>query len=492
VTDNTQRATTRSKHAEGPSAGTNVLLLDPPPSTPASGPERRAAPSTGLARVKRLLAVGEDPSVFRDLARHARAEGTTLYKVPSPAAAIRAIGRDEFGLVFVPVSAERLDQLRWWERALRNDPRPPRVVAVVAEPALALEVTRMGAFEMLPAPVDRERFSELYRRVSEAESETVIPLSDAIPPTGGSYPIISRSAEMLPVFRTIAQVAPTNADVLLLGETGTGKEFVARTIHEVGPRPDGPFTALHCSAIPEHLLESELFGHERGSFPGAVSQKPGRFERASGGTLFLGEVGDMSAALQSKLLRAIRGREIERVGGAGPIPVDVRLVAGLDRDPEELLAQGRLREDLLHRLGVVTIRLPRLAERGDDLFLLTGHFLRDFGRQYGKTFTGISEGALDLLRRHEWTGNVRELRSVLQRAALLANTEVIRPEHLPEEWRQTGPSASRPRTLRALRDVEAHHIADVLALTRGQIGEAARILGLHRNTLTRKIRQYRL
>ncbi|HKQ18188.1 MAG TPA: sigma-54 dependent transcriptional regulator [Candidatus Eisenbacteria bacterium] len=445
--------------------------------------------------MKRLLAVGEDPSAFRELARHARAEGTALYRVQSPAAALRAIAREEFGLIFVSLNAGGLDQLQWWEKSLPNGTRSPRVVAMVSDPALALEVARLGPFEMLSHPVDHERFSDLLRRVNDAETEAVIPLLDPVPPSNDPYPFITQSPEMLSVFRTIAQVAPTNANVLITGESGTGKELVARMIHQIGPRADAPFVALNCAAIPEHLLESELFGHEKGSFTGAVSQKAGRFERASGGMLFLDEIGDMSLALQSKILRAIQEREIERVGGTGPISVDVHVIAALNRDPAELVAQGRFRDDLYYRLAVVTVHLPRLADRDDDLFLLTSHFLREFGSQYGKEFTGVSENALDLLRRHEWVGNVRELRNVVERAALVADGPVIRPEHLPEEWRQAaapnGP-VTAPRTPQTLREVEARHIANVLNLTRGQIGEAARILGLHRNTLTRKIRQYRL
>lgn len=470
-----------------------AALLDPNPLHGDSRPQRHEAPSEqGHGRAKRLLAVGEDPSVFRDVARHARAEGATLHRVPSRSAAIRALARDEFGLVFVSFSSQRIEQLRWWKDALRNRPRPPRLVAIVREPALALQAARMGPVEMLPVPVDRGRFSELLRRAGETESEAVIPLMNGIPPSDDPHTIVSQSPRMLSVFRTIAQVAPTNANVLITGESGTGKELVARMIHRIGPRAEGPFVALKCAAVPEHLLERELFGHEKGAFPGAVSQKVGRFERASGGTLFLDGIGDTSLALQGKILRAIQDREIELAGGMDPVAVDVHLIAATNRDPEDLVAHGGLRNDLYDCLSVVTIHLPRLAERGDDLFLLTSHFLREFGRRYEKTFAGVSETALDLLRQHEWVGNVRELRSVIERAALAADGDVIRPEHLPDEWSRAESPAPRPGAIQTLRDVEMRHIAHVLTLTAGQIGEAARILGLHRNTLTRKIRQYGL
>jgi DNA-binding NtrC family response regulator len=449
-------------------------------------------PPAPSSRAKRLLVVGEDPAVFREVARHARAEGATVHRVPSRAAAIRAMAREEFGMVLVSLAGQRLEQLQWWKEMLRSRPRPPRLVAVVRDPALAVEAARRGPVELLPVPVERDRFAALLRRIDETESEAVVPLlTGASSSSNDPFPILSQSPRMLSVFQRIAQVAPTSANVLITGEPGTGKELVARLIHRIGPRAQAPFVALKCGDVPEHLLESELFGHEADPSPGAMLQRIGRFERASGGTLYLDGIGDASLAVQSKILRALQEGEIERAGGTTPVGVDVQLIAASSRDPAELVAQGRLRDDLYDCLSVVTIHLPRLADRGDDLFLLTSHFLGEFGLRYGKTFTGVSETALDLLRQHEWTGNVRELRGVIERAALAADGDVIRPEHLPEEWRRARSPASS-RAIPSLRDVEARHIAHVLALTGGQIGEAARVLGLHRNTLTRKIRQYQL
>jgi DNA-binding NtrC family response regulator len=306
--------------------------------------------------------------------------------------------------------------------------------------------------------------------------------------------MVSESPVMMPVFRAIAQVAPSTATVLVVGESGTGKELVARAVHLQGPRAAAPFVTVNCAAIPENLLESELFGHEKGSFTGAVARKIGRFERATAGTLFLDEIGDMSLALQSKILRAVQEREIERVGGTEPIPVDVRLIAATNRDLKAMIGQGQFREDLYYRLAVVTIKLPRLAERGDDLLVLASAFLREFGARYGKTFEGISARAVELLRRHEWVGNIRELRNVIERAVLVADGDVLRAEHLPEEWQSSGEPAAEPEatTLATLSEMEARHISRVLDHTHGQIREAARILGVHRNTLARKIREYGL
>jgi DNA-binding NtrC family response regulator len=306
--------------------------------------------------------------------------------------------------------------------------------------------------------------------------------------------MIAQSPAMVSIYRQIATVAPSTATVLILGPSGAGKELAARAVHFHGPRAAQPFVAVNCAAIPENLLESELFGHEKGSFTGAIARKIGRFEAASGGTLFLDEIADMSLVLQSKILRAVQEREIERVGGTESIPVDVRLIAATNRDLVQEIAQGRFREDLYYRLAVVTIRLPPLGERGDDLLLLTAHFLREFGRPYGKDIRCISGRALRMLQEHRWLGNVRELRNVIERAVLVADGDVLRADHLPEEWRsQSSPTpAADSGVLPTLADVEARHIARVLSHVNGHVGEAARILGIHRNTLARKIREYSL
>ena len=225
-----------------------------------------------------------------------------------------------------------------------------------------------------------------------------------------------------------------------------------------------------------------------------MTRKVGRFEHAAGGTLFLDEIADMSLALQAKILRAVQEREIERVGGTDTIPIDVRLIAATNRDLKDAIKQGRFREDLYYRLAVVTIRLPKLAERGDDLLLLTAFFIRQFAERYGKRITAISDRAMDLLRAHAWVGNVRELRNVIERGVIVANDETLRAAHLPDEIRgEETALTDRPQGgLLALAEVEARYIARVLAHTNGQIGAAAEILGIHRNTLTRKMKEYGL
>jgi DNA-binding NtrC family response regulator len=444
----------------------------------------------------RVLAVGEGSPLFRELARHTEAMGGVLEVAPDSAGALRVLARERWTLLLVVLEDDAEDRLGWWVEVLRRMSGRPRLAALIPTPSigLSLRASQLGVMDVLAAPLDRERFTDLLRRVRAAEQETTFPLPEVKPQPMGGGRIVAESPAMLPVFRAIAQVAPSPASVLILGDSGTGKELVAQAIHRQGPRSPQPFVAVNCAAIPENLLESELFGHEKGSFTGAVARKIGRFERATGGTLFLDEIGDMSLALQGKILRAIQEREVERVGGSEPIPVDVRMIAATNRDLKRLIAEGRFREDLYYRLAVVTIALPRLADRGDDLMVLTAHFLQEFGKQYAKSFTGITDQALELLMRHEWVGNVRELRNVIERSVLVADGDALRAEYLPEEWRTGGDVAvePEPRPLATLRDVEARHIARVLAHTQGQIGEAARILGVHRNTLARKVREYGL
>jgi two-component system response regulator HydG len=276
---------------------------------------------------------------------------------------------------------------------------------------------------------------------------------------------LARSPRALEALKVARQVADSTATVLIQGESGTGKELLARIVHENSRRARGPFIAVNCAAIPETLLESELFGHERGAFTGAATRRLGRFERASGGTLFLDEVGDMSPTMQAKILRALQEHEIERVGGDTPVRVDVRVVAATNRDLEAEVAAGRFREDLYYRLAVVVVHLPALRE--------------------------VAPEAAARLRAYAWPGNVRQLRNVVERAVLVADGDVLRAEHLPREVL----SATEPPEPEAdgrflpLRELERRHIRRALDLTGGNLGDTARMLGIHRNTLRQKLRQ---
>ncbi|MGH7561000.1 MAG: sigma 54-interacting transcriptional regulator [Gemmatimonadales bacterium] len=448
-------------------------------------------------RTLTLLVVGDDSAELKDLARYAEGEGAAIERARDSSSAIRALATGGWSAVLLALREEPEEQLAWWVEMLQRTSRRPRLVPLLSGPTIGftLRAAQLGVFDVLPVPLERDRCAEFLRRIRAAEEEIPLPLPLVRPVSVGTSQMVSESPAMMPVFRAIAQVAPSTATVLLQGESGTGKELVARAIHMHGLRSSAAFVPVNCAAIPENLLESELFGHEKGAFTGAVARKIGRFERATGGTLFLDEIGDMSLPLQSKILRAVQEREIERVGGTDPIPVDVRVIAATNRDLKGMIEKGQFREDLYYRLAVVTITLPTLEERGDDLVVLTACFLAEFGERYQKTFAGISDRAMEMLRAHDWVGNVRELRNVIERAVLVADCDVLRSDHLPDEWRNGARPAPVHRddpVISTLSDMEARHIARVLDHTHGQIGEAARILGVHRNTLARKIKEYGL
>src|SRR2546427_1831941 len=447
----------------------------------------------------RILAVGAEGGgsggLLQSMRQWVGEGGAEIESVPDLPRAVRQLGAGRWHVLVAVLGENADDDLAWWVDALRGATAAPRLIAVAHRPSmgLVLRAEKLGVLDVLSLPMTRDDFLRALRRVRPT-SEAAVTLPDVQPHAVGQYALVGQSATMLEVYKLIARIAPSSATVLVQGESGTGKEVVARAIHLNGPMTSGPFVAVNCAAIPENLLESELFGHEKGSFTGAITRKIGRFEQAGGGTLFLDEIADMSLALQAKILRAVQEREIERVGGSETIPVNVRLIAATNRDLKEAIKQGRFREDLYYRLAVVQIRLPRLTERGDDLFLLTAYYARHFAKEYGKRMHSISDRALDLLRNHAWLGNVRELRNVIERAANVANEEVLRVDHLPEEFRgEEAMLPDRPEgALLALAEVEARHIARVLAHTNGQIGAAAEVLGIHRNTLTRKMKEYGL
>jgi len=304
--------------------------------------------------------------------------------------------------------------------------------------------------------------------------------------------LVGRSGAMKEVYRLILQVAGAKTTVLIRGESGTGKELVARAIHHNSPRKEGPFIAIHSAALPETLLESEIFGHERGAFTGAIARKAGRFELAEGGTLFLDEIGELSPATQAKLLRVIQFKEFERVGGNETIRCDVRVIAATNRDLETALAKGLFREDLFYRLNVFPIYLPPLRERKTDILLLADHFVEIYSRENRKKVKRISTPAIDLLMMYHWPGNVRELENVIERAVLLCEGEVIQALHLPP----TLQSAESSRTLmgiglnESVANLEREMIVDALKKTRGNMAAAARLLAATERILRYKARKY--
>jgi len=465
------------------------LVQHPPGESPAGTPNRVEPAAL------RVLAVGLDATPMRQAREWVAETGATIEWTPDAPRAARQLSA-EWDVLLVALGDRPVEELEWWSEVLRGAVRRPRLIAMAENPSmgLVLSAEKFGVSDILSSPLRRDEFLRGLRRLRIAATERPVPLPPVEATPVGQLPMVGQSPAMLEVFKLIARVGPSTATVLIQGESGTGKEIVARTIHQHGPMSNGPFVAVNCAAIPENLLESELFGHEKGAFTGAVARKVGRFEQATGGTLFLDEIADMSLTLQAKILRAVQEREIERVGGGDPIGVNVRLIAATNHDLSAAIAGGRFREDLYYRLAVVTVRLPRLAARGDDLLLLLAHFAHEFGTRYAKRITAITDRALEVLRGHQWVGNVREVRNVIERAVIVADGETIHADHLPEELR--GEEATRPEgptgALLTLAEVEARHISRVLSQTAGQIGAAAEVLGIHRNTLTRKIREYGL
>jgi two-component system nitrogen regulation response regulator GlnG len=377
----------------------------------------------------------------------------------------------------------------------------------------AIEAVKLGAYDYLFKPLELAQLRQVIDRALAISREMRVPavLAELEPADDRADAIIGRCPAMQEVYKAIGRVASQDLTVLIQGESGTGKELVARAIYQHSRRAAGPFLAINCAAIPEHLLESELFGHEKGAFTGADRQRVGKFEQCNGGTLFLDEVGDMSPLTQSKMLRVLQEQRFERLGSNDTIQTNVRVLAASNQDLETLVAQGRFRQDLYYRLSIYAIRLPPLRERGDDLVNLVEQLLRRFNRELGKEVQGASPEALALLRRYPWPGNVRELESVLKQALLQTTGPVLLPEFLPSYLRDRErptpvrvDNGSEP-TLRqliadqlvaapgnvyaeTLRRVEWQLLTQVLQTTDGNQRQAARVLGITRGSLRNKLR----
>jgi two-component system nitrogen regulation response regulator GlnG len=468
--------------------------------------------------VRKVLIVDDEPSVRFVLARTCERVGVPHDEAGSAEEArakLRAAGggKDGVGLVLLDVRLPGDDGLKLLgEIGGRTD--SPFIVVMTAEDTMrtAVEAMKRGAADYLGKPFDLPRVERIVRdlaaagepgeepeREEGAASESRRFRDVALPET-----LIGRSAPMIEVYKEIGRVARTEMTVLLMGESGTGKELVARAIHANSTRSRAPFVTVNMAAIPKDLIESELYGHEKGSFTGAVERRPGRFELASGGTLFLDEIGEMPIELQPKLLRVLQEREIDRVGGSRPLPVDVRIVAATNADLTRAVEEGRFRRDLYYRLAVVPIRLPPLREREGDVVLLARHFLAKFGEQLRGRALGLARDAEGPLLAHAWPGNVRELQNVLQRVLLkLAGLRVtardlagLLPHGAAPERGVAGlvesvldaPAPESGRYHAALAAIEAPLISAALARTNGNQLRAAELLGMNRNTLRERMR----
>jgi DNA-binding NtrC family response regulator len=442
---------------------------------------------------RNILVVDDDGMMRSFFSAVLKEEGYTVEEAGGGKRGLEALARSDFDLVLTDLRMPDLSGVDFLREGRKIRPGA-RWVIVTAYGTIgsAVEAMRAGASDYLTKPLrDPEELRHVVRRVlREAEAETRISLlSEEIgkrfPPEGTVF----LGEGMREVHRLVREVAPTTATVLITGESGTGKELVARVIHDLSPRRERPFVPVHCAALPETLLESELFGHERGAFTGAVATRKGRFELAEGGTIFLDEIGDLSPGIQVKLLRVIQERTFERVGGTRTIAVDVRIVAATNRDLKAEVAAGRFREDLYYRLNVFPVVLPSLAGRPDAILPLAEQFATKFAAAFGKEVPRFSDAARSALTGYRWPGNVRELQNVIERAVILSRGEIDAP--------LLNLAAGTPRDAGvpgegALQASERETIRKVLAEVGGNRKRAAQVLGISLRTLQYRIREYKL
>lgn len=356
----------------------------------------------------------------------------------------------------------------------------------------AVEAIKEGAFDYLSRPFHPQKLVFLIERALENKRvlEENRELRKELDISGKYDLVIGKSKAMQEVMNMVRRVAPTDSTVLIVGESGTGKELLARAIHRRSKRANGPFKAINCGAIPEQLWESELFGHVRGAFTGAVATKRGIIEEANGGTFFLDEIAEIPPHIQVKLLRFLQEKRIRRVGDTKEIEVDVRVIAATNRDLREEIKAGRFREDLYYRLNVISIFVPPLRERPEDISFLALYFLYKYRKEFGKEVWDISKDAMEMLLRYHWPGNVRELENVIQRAVILSEGSIIMPRDLPQELALSGslpPRSSNSGRIKTLREVEAEYISDVIRMCNGNMSMAAKLLGISRSSLYRKV-----
>jgi len=395
-----------------------------------------------------------------------------------------------------------MDGLTLLQRALAQ-PHPPACIMLTAYGSieLAVEAMKRGAFDFLTKPINLDHLDILLKRVLrsrdvELENRS---LHEQLDSKFGLENIIGQSAAMQEVFDTIRQVADSRATVLIEGESGTGKELVAHAIHRMSSRAKGPYVAVHCAALSATLLESELFGHEKGAFTGATERRRGRFELADGGSLFLDEIGEIDSAIQVKILRVLEERNFERVGGQETIETDTRLIAATNRNLRTMMEQGKFREDLFYRLFVVAIRIPPLRERSEDIPLLIQHFLQNSSKENNRKIESITPDALQVLSAYQWPGNVRELRNAVERMVVLSRSDRITLRDVPAEIREAKTSGGNPSTGTAtgtpplsIDEAEKNLIVRALKNTGGNRTKAAEQLGISRRTLHRKLHEYNL
>ncbi|OGR00726.1 MAG: hypothetical protein A2511_14010 [Deltaproteobacteria bacterium RIFOXYD12_FULL_50_9] len=448
-----------------------------------------------MDRPLKILAIDDEATMLKIIRRSLEPENCLVETFSNASDAItRLRSGDPVDIVITDLMLPDIDGFKVIEEAHKVD-RNIFVIVITAYSSVesAVKAIRSGAYDFIPKPFDPEHIAIVVRRAAETRSLKLenIDLKKQLEALPGSGEIIGASLAMRQVFSMIEKVKNTDGTVLIMGESGVGKELVARAIHYGSTRSQRPFIAINCGALPDELLESELFGYEKGAFTGAVSRKTGLFEAAAGGSLFLDEVSSISPMMQVKLLRVLQERCFMRLGGQETVTVDIRVIAATNEYLKEAVDKGTFRKDLYYRLNVIPIEIPPLRERQEDIPLLVRHFVRKFSLKMAKDISRINKDAEELLKRYKWEGNVRELENIIERAITMTDDDVISADDLPDEIKIASPSLLESATAHptniTLFDLERLHIASVLKSVNGNKSKAARLLGIDYSTLRRKL-----
>ena len=435
----------------------------------------------------KILIVDDEPSVRDSLSRWFRDDGYETATAEGANDALTRLAETKWDLALVDIRMRGTDGIELQRRMSQIDPKLAVIMMTgYASVDTAVTALKNGAYDYITKPLDPDDVAHLVTKALSHRNavEENVRLKETISQQSSQHEIIGQSAAMQKVFHAIETVGPTDATVLITGESGTGKELVARAIHNASPRRFHPLVAIHCGALTETLLESELFGHEKGAFTGAQYRKKGKFEIAEGGTAFLDEIGDISLKTQTDLLRVLQEREINRVGGHQPIKVDFRTVAATNKPLETMIQEGKFRPDLYYRLNVFRIELPSLRERRDDIPLLVDHFVRKFALQMNKKINRVSNAAMAAIQQHDWPGNIRELENAVERAMVVAREPELREEDFALKVSNALPAG------KTLDEVEKAHILRVLEECCYNQTRTAEILRIDRVTLHNKLKKY--
>ncbi len=441
----------------------------------------------------RILIVDDEEIMRESLTDWLKEDGYEVLAVEDGFKALEAIQAGSWSVMLVDLKMPKMDGLEVLREVKRLQLNiPVIIITAYATVDTAVAAMKEGAYDYIIKPFNPEELALTIKKIIEHQhllKENIL-LRKELSKRYQFQDIIGKSQKMQSVFELIRTVAPTKSTILIQGESGTGKEMVARAIHEASIRKDYPFIDLACGALPETLLEAELFGHEKGAFTGANFQKKGKIELADGGTLFLDEIGDISLKSQVDLLRVLQEREFRRLGGTETIKVDVRIIAATNKDLLKLVEQGKFRDDLFYRINVITITIPPLRDRKEDIPLLITHFLTKYNMETGKKIEKISEGALNMLMDYHWPGNVRELENTIEHAVVVTEGNMIMHQALPDLFKKQ--NFIQFDSKKSLDEMEKQHIIQVLKEHHGNISRTAEVLGINRVTLYRKIKEYNI